>query len=144
MGVDALDLVFRIEKAFEIKLSKQEFLSLVKDQDVVVGDLYDLVLAKLQLCDVGRNDFGLNFRLWAEMQAVLERVSGVKLDEIVFKCRSSGCFRGRRAASNGIRCVKPVLIALANSTIRFSCGLADFCWRLRSRSSSKLVCGKSV
>src|SRR6476661_6859762 len=85
MGVDALDLVFRIEKAFEIKLSKQEFLSLVKDQDVVVGDLYDLVLAKLQLCDVGRNDFGLNFRLWAEMQAVLERVSGVKLDEIVLQ-----------------------------------------------------------
>lgn len=85
MGVDALDLEFRIEKAFEINLSKQEFLALVKDQDVAVGDLYDLVLAKLQLRDVGRNDFGLNYRLWAEMQAVLGRVSGERLDDIALQ-----------------------------------------------------------
>jgi len=85
MGVDALDLVFRIEKAFQIKLPKDDFLALAKDQDVVVGDLYDLVLAKLQLRDAGRNDFGLNYRLWAEMQAVLERVSDVRSEAIALQ-----------------------------------------------------------
>lgn len=82
MGVDPLDIMFRIEKTFQIKVSKDDFLGLVRDNDVTAGDLYDLLLEKLQIGDVGRYDYGLNLRLWSQMQRLLHSVTRVPLEQI--------------------------------------------------------------
>jgi hypothetical protein len=42
MGLDLLDIMFRIEKEFGISLSPEDFESIARDQDIRVGDLYDV------------------------------------------------------------------------------------------------------
>ena len=43
---------------------------------------YDLVLKKLQLRDVVRYDFGLNYAVWEELQNVIHAVTNVPLEEV--------------------------------------------------------------
>ena len=82
MGLDVLDVTFRIEKAFQIELRKDDLMGLVRDQDITVGDLYELVLKKMHLRDVGRYDIRLNQQLWKGMQFVLHAATGTPLNEI--------------------------------------------------------------
>ena len=82
MGVDFLDIGFRIEREFCVSVSKDDWTSLVRDNDITVGDLYGLILQKLHLEDIGRHDLGLNFRLWSEMQSVLHSVTAVPREQI--------------------------------------------------------------
>ncbi len=82
MGMDFLDITFRIEKAFQIELSKDDFEKLVHDNDITAGDLYDLVLRKLHLRDVGRYDLGLNRALWSDVQQVLCTVTHIPIERI--------------------------------------------------------------
>jgi hypothetical protein len=82
MGLDVFDLVHRIEKRFGIRISNSDFEALAQNGDVIVGDIYDLLLAKMQLRDVGRYDFALNLQFWREMQQVLYAATYVPKDEI--------------------------------------------------------------
>ncbi len=85
MGLDVMDVAFRVEKEFEVSISTDEMQSLVRDRDILVGDLYDLILKKLHLRDVGRYDFGLNYALWEELQAVIHNAAEVPLDRVELK-----------------------------------------------------------
>jgi hypothetical protein len=82
MGVDLLDIGFRIEKKFHVSVSKDDLVGLLRDNDVTAGDLYELILTKLHLQDVGRHDLGLNFRLWSEMQSTLQSVTAAPREQI--------------------------------------------------------------
>jgi hypothetical protein len=68
MGLDLMDITFRMEEAFKIEVSKDDIFGLVRGQDIIVGDLYELVLKKLHLRDVGRHSVRLNEQLWSQMQ----------------------------------------------------------------------------
>jgi len=85
MGLDLLDIHYRMEKAFGIRLSPEDFQGLVRDGDVTVGDLYHFILRKLQLHDVARYDVGLNHHLWTEMQAVVQAVTEAPPEQIELK-----------------------------------------------------------
>ena len=92
MGLDLVDIAFCVEKAFGVSLSEDDLDALVSDRDILVGDLYDLILEKLHLRDVARHDFGLNHALWTEMQGVLCRVTQVPPDWIELKTRLATLF----------------------------------------------------
>jgi hypothetical protein len=109
MGLDLLDIQFRIEKEFDIAMSSEDFMSLVRDRDITVGDLYSLLLTKLHLRDVARNDFGLNYRLWEEMQGVVQSVTAVPREQIELKTPLEALFpsEGRRATWDALRSACP-------------------------------------
>lgn len=65
-GLDLLDIKFRIERAYHIHVPQDDLVQLARRGDIVVGDVYEMILQKLQLCDVGRYDLRLNRYLWWE------------------------------------------------------------------------------
>jgi hypothetical protein len=74
MGLDLLDITYRLEESLGVEIEQTDFEGIVRDRDVLVGDLYNLILAKLDLRDVGRYHYGLNAALW---EAVRDRVAEV-------------------------------------------------------------------
>lgn len=82
MGIDFLDVTYRIQRTFEIEFSTQDLAGLARDNDIVAGDLYDLILAKLHLRDIGRYDIGLHYALWDEIQQVLSLTLGVPRERV--------------------------------------------------------------
>jgi hypothetical protein len=82
MGLDLLDVKFRIEKEFHIDVSNEELLGLVRDKDIIVGDLYELLLRKMQLRDLGRHSVRLNAYLWSQVRSALHSATGVPLEQI--------------------------------------------------------------
>ena len=82
MGIDVLDVTFRIEKTFEIELSRDEFESLVRNDDVAVGSLYELILKKLHVRDAARHDLSLHYDLWEEVQGTLCRTLDIPAERV--------------------------------------------------------------
>ena len=93
MGLDPLDIVFRLEKNLGIKISQDEFTGIVRDRDILVGDLYDLVLEKTDLADVPTdnyfphrnqvwNEIRLNHALWREVRDAIHTATGESLQRI--------------------------------------------------------------
>jgi acyl carrier protein len=85
MGLDLLDVAFRVEKTFGVPLAANDFEQLVRDRDIVVGDLYELILRRVHARDTVRNDVRLNFALWEELQQQLGAAAGVPADEVQLK-----------------------------------------------------------
>ncbi len=82
MGIDFLDITFRIEKELGVRFRLEEWEKITRHRDVTVGDLYSLILNKLGLCDLTRNDIELNYHLWREIQSTLRVVTGLPAEEI--------------------------------------------------------------
>ena len=82
MGLDLLDITYRIERELNVEISHDDLLDVSRDNDITVGALYDLLLKKMYLLDVARNDIRLNYHLWREIQNVLHSVTDVRLDQI--------------------------------------------------------------
>ncbi len=112
MGLDLLDITFRIERQFGIDLSQDDFKSILHDRDVQVGDLYDLILRKLHLRDVGRNDIRLNHALWTNVQELIGAVTEIPLEQIELKTPLATLFPGgtRRATWEALRQASPYRI----------------------------------
>jgi hypothetical protein len=85
MGLDLVEITMSIEEELGVELVDDDFERLVRDRDIRVGDLYDLVLEKLELSDTVRNDFGINHGLWSDMHDVLHSVSALPRDQIELK-----------------------------------------------------------
>lgn len=105
MGLDLLDVAFRIERTFDVSFSDEDFVELARDGDIVVGDLYDLLLKKMHLRDVGRYDIRLNYALWIELQDMIHRVAEVPLDRVELKTPLESLFpeETRREAWGALR-----------------------------------------
>ena len=109
MGIDFLDITFRIEKEFEVDLSGDDLDSIVRDRDISVGDLYELVLGKLHLRDFARYDVRLNYALWTEVRDLIHSVTRVPLVQIELKTPLETLFprKGRRARWQSLREASP-------------------------------------
>ncbi|MBX3414599.1 MAG: acyl carrier protein, partial [Pirellulales bacterium] len=105
MGLDLLDIRFRVERSFGIKISDDEFLGMVRDNDITVGDLYTFILQRLNFRDVGRFDLAINRRLWTELQEVLSLVIGEPCGKIELGSRLDSLFprETRRAQWDDLR-----------------------------------------
>jgi acyl carrier protein len=82
MGLDFLDLTFRIERVFDVKMSEEDFSGLMRNRDIAVGDIYEFLLKKLNLRDVGRYDLRLNEYLWSQMRSALHSASETPFEQI--------------------------------------------------------------
>src|SRR3990172_3690922 len=85
MGIDVLDIVFRVEEAFAIKLSDDDLAALSEDNDVTVGALYEAILTKIHLREVGRYDIRLHYQLWSEIRRDLHAATRAPLEAIELK-----------------------------------------------------------
>ncbi len=105
MGLDLVEIVLEIEKAFEIELPIDEFEEFVHDGDIVVGDLYEHILRKVGLRDFGRYDFRLNYALWEELQGVIAAATQVSPEEVQLKTPLEDLFpkESRRATWRALR-----------------------------------------
>lgn len=112
MGLDLLDITFRIEEEFEIDLSSDDLDGIVRDRDITVGDLYELVLRKLHLRDFARYDVRLNYALWTELRGIIHSVTEVPLDQIELKTPLEELFprKSRRATWKALRQASPYRI----------------------------------
>jgi acyl carrier protein len=87
MGLDLLDITFRIEKTFGFSFSRDELAAIVRDHDIRVGDLYGEILKKLHLRDIGRHDFRMNLGLWLVIQNVVHSVTRTPLNGVELQTR---------------------------------------------------------
>jgi acyl carrier protein len=85
MGMDFEEITMEIEEEFNISISEEDYQALERNRDIVVGDIFELVLHKLHLSDFARYDVGLNRSLWREIQATVHHATGVPLDQIELK-----------------------------------------------------------
>jgi acyl carrier protein len=105
MGLDIVEITLEIEEAFNISFSQDDLQELVRDQDIVVGDLYEAILKKLHLRDVGRHSVRLNFALWMELRRSLQVVTGLPPEDVLLKTPLADLFpkKGRRAKWSRLR-----------------------------------------
>lgn len=99
MGLDLLDLSFRIEQRFSLKLSPQAFTEMAgwspdnpdgRPFDVTVGQIYEFLLARLEVVDEGKSRSGAlsESRIWTprevwdELEEILVECLCVKPDEV--------------------------------------------------------------
>lgn len=109
MGLDSLDLKFRIEQTFKISFSFDEMMGLVRENDLRVGDLYDYLLKKLALQDRARYDLHLNYELWREIQRTLQFITSRPVEEITLGKRLDRLFppKTRRVAWGALQETSP-------------------------------------
>lgn len=82
MGLDLLDVSFRIEKEIGVQVEADDWTSLIRHNDIEVGDLYLLVLRRLHLHDVARTSLALNRHVWETIQAALSAATMVPAEWI--------------------------------------------------------------
>jgi acyl carrier protein len=112
VGLDLLDITFRIEKEFDVDVSRDDLDAVVHDRDIIVGDLYELILKKLHLRDLARYDIRLNYALWTELRDLIHSVTEVPLDQIELKTPLETLFprKNRRASWAALREASPYRI----------------------------------
>jgi acyl carrier protein len=112
MGLDLLDIAFRVEKEFGINLDAEDFDRLARNRDIVVGDLYGVIIRKIHIHTTVRTNISLNFAVWEELQEQLSKASGVAKDEILLKTLLEDIFPRdmRRMAWEGMRSASPYRI----------------------------------
>ncbi len=105
MGLDLVEIVFSIEKTFEIELPMDDLEGLTHDYDIMVGDLYDYILKRLHLREFARQDIGLNYGLWRDVQSALCSVTNVPADRVQLKTPLDELFprKTRRATWQAFR-----------------------------------------
>ena len=113
MGMDLLDVAFRVEKTFGISLAASDFEQLAREHDVVVGDLYELILRKIRAHDTVRTDVRLNFAVWEELRQKIGCAAGVAVDDVQLKTPLETLFprETRRRAWEALRAAGPYRIA---------------------------------
>ncbi len=77
MGVDLLDVSFRIERELGVSLKPEDWYELARDrQDFTAGQLYQLIQQRLELQKLAHLDLSVNERFWRTLQASISRVRG--------------------------------------------------------------------
>ena len=82
MGIDLMDISFRLEKNSGVKMSRDDWPSLVRDNDIMVGDLYSLLICRSKLSEDLRADMELNESVWFRVQSAVAGISGKEVSEI--------------------------------------------------------------
>ena len=84
MGIDLLDVAFRIERRFRVKIGREQLTKLVMRNDppdIRVGDLFDLIRSEIP--HVGILDLELDADdLWPMFQREISGALGIDADEI--------------------------------------------------------------
>ena len=81
-------------------------------RDVVVGDLYELILRKIRAHDTVRTDVRLNFAVWEELRQKIGYATGVAVDDVQLKTPLETLFplEAGRTAWGALRVASPYRI----------------------------------
>ena len=113
MGMDLLDIAFRVEKTFGVSMPFDDLAGIVHDRDILAGDLYELILGKLRAGETVRTDVRLNFAVWEELQQHVAKAAGIAAEGVQLKTPLEKLFPShtRRAAWEALRAASPYRIA---------------------------------
>ncbi|MDA1231469.1 MAG: hypothetical protein O2856_11895 [Planctomycetota bacterium] len=92
MGIDLLDVSFRLEKTTGVMLTADDWSGLASDKDIVVGDVYTLLICRLGLAHEIRTDIELNESIWHQVQAAVSRISSKSPVEITMETTLDNLF----------------------------------------------------
>lgn len=84
MGVDLLDVLFRLERVFGVRIARADFLKLFhrhRPPDATVGELFDLVASHARHAGVADEELDAAF-FWPRFRQVLADALGLDPDEI--------------------------------------------------------------
>jgi hypothetical protein len=85
VGIDILDICFRLERVFGVKITHKDLLKLSElnaDRDVLVGDLFDLVQRTAFQNGLLDEEIDGEENLWPLFQQVIMTATGVNADEV--------------------------------------------------------------
>jgi hypothetical protein len=85
VGIEILDICFRLERVFGVKLTQNDLLKLRElnaDRDILVGDLFDLVHANAYQNGLIDEELDGEANLWTMFQQVIVDATGADLDEV--------------------------------------------------------------
>ncbi len=84
MGIDLLDVAFRLERRFGVKISRDQLSKMVvrnDPPDLIVGDLFDFIRAGIPQCGVVDLDLDAD-ALWAMFQREISDGLGVDIEAV--------------------------------------------------------------
>ncbi len=112
MGMDLMEILMRIEDDFDVDLSDDDLSEIVRDNDIVAGDLCDLIQTRCHMADIAKNDVGLNFALWGAMQRAIATATDVPLKQVQLKTTLESLFprKSRRHQWDALRASCPLRI----------------------------------
>ncbi len=87
MGIDLLDVSFRIEKTTGVRLDQSDWQSLAMNGDVTVGDLYSLILCRLKYDADVKTDIQLNESVWQQTRSALAKIADRPPTEVTMQNR---------------------------------------------------------
>ncbi len=86
MSIDFIDILWRIERHFGVKVEHEEWTKLVMKNDppdVLVGDLFEFVRIRAFRAGVLDEELDGEAILWAQFQQLVSDSLGVDLDEVI-------------------------------------------------------------
>ena len=78
MGLDSVELLLSVEKAFEIEISDKE-----ANKIITVGEFYNTVVSKL----AEKNSSMSKEEVWEKLRGMIARKGGLALDRVVPEAR---------------------------------------------------------
>jgi len=100
MGMDLLHITFDIEKIFDIKFSMDDHEAIIREQDIMVGDLYTMILRKMAILDVVKRDVSLNYEVWTRLRDAIRSVAAHPPERLELRMPLAQLFpRNRRGAT---------------------------------------------
>ncbi len=87
MGIDLLDVSFRIEKTTGVRLDQSDWQSLAMNGDVTVGDLYSMILCRLKYDADVKTDIQLNESVWQQTRSALAKIADRPPTEVTMQNR---------------------------------------------------------
>lgn len=85
MGIDLLDVSFRLENTTGVRLSQSDWQSLAMNGDVTVGDLYSLLLCRLKYDANVKTDIQLNETVWQQTRLAIAQVANVPMPDVTMQ-----------------------------------------------------------
>jgi acyl carrier protein len=112
VGLDFVEITLRIEDEFGVELSQDDLTEIAHDRDIVVGDLYKLLLKKIHSRDVARYDISVNLALWREVRELIRAAADVPPEQVELRTPLETLFprETRRAGWEALRKASPYRI----------------------------------
>jgi hypothetical protein len=84
MGIDLLDVAFRLERRFGVKISRDQLFKMImrnEPPDLIVGDLFDFIRAEIPQCGVVDLELDAD-AVWPMFQREISNGLGVEVEAV--------------------------------------------------------------
>ena len=82
MGMDILDLTFRLESKFDVEITSSDWAELAKDGDCTVQELYELLLTRQEQQQLARRNVSVNAEVWRKTRQAIATIRGISNESL--------------------------------------------------------------